>query len=199
MYKSNCPFGMRTSCLPSLLVHLLGLCQLFKDFFVVAKDHGCFEHPLKLLDHLVTSDPSSMVSSKPAVGSVVFVHVCHMILVRSRDKSTIFGHIDLHDAKARSVTRRMVESNALIDFEMSIGERLPVEPFEIEVMRKIDPVICFCCHGPSTVLEFFLVNINGYIGVKEVFEATSVIKMKMTKDYSLDVFDIVSGSFDCIR
>ena len=135
MYKPDCPFWDANKLPFLLLVYILVFGQLFKDFLVVAKDHGCFEHPLKLLDHLVTSDPGSVVSSEPAVRGVVFVHVCYMILVCGRDESTVFRHVNLHDAKTRSVTRRMMESNALVDFEMSIGERLPVEPFEVEVMR----------------------------------------------------------------
>jgi hypothetical protein len=49
------------------------------------------------------------------------------------------------------------------------------------------------------MLELFFVDVDGNIGVEEVFEAAGVVEVEMSGDDSFDVFDVVSCGFDCGR
>jgi hypothetical protein len=49
------------------------------------------------------------------------------------------------------------------------------------------------------MLELLFVDVDGDIGVEEMFKAAGVVKMEMPKDNSLYIFDVVACGFDCSR
>ena len=138
-------------------------------------DDGGLEHFVQLFDHVVAPDPCGMVASQPTMRMTQLIVLGDVILIRGKDEGTVILEIDLHDTKTRGVARRVMQSYALVEIEVRLGERLPIEFFEVKVMSQIDTKIGLGGDGPTSMLEFLLVHINGHVRSEKVFETTCMI------------------------
>jgi len=93
----------------------------------------------------------------------------------------------------------MMDADALVEIEMRIAKCLPIQPLEIEVMRKVYAEISACPYSPARVLELFLVHIDRYTGIDKVFEAACMIEMQVSEYDRLDVLDVISCRSNRIR
>jgi hypothetical protein len=69
------------------------------------------------------------------------------------------------------------------------------ESAQVHVVVEVNTKVCTCGYGPESMLEFFLVDINGDVCAYEMFQATGVVKMQMVKNNGLDVFDVIACRF----
>lgn len=90
----------------------------------------------------------------------------------------------------------MVQSNSLEQVQVAVGKCIPFESLQVHVVAEVNTKVCACGYGLASMLEFFLVNVNGYICAYEMFQATGVVKMQMAKDNGLDVFEVISCRLD---
>ena len=90
----------------------------------------------------------------------------------------------------------MVQGNSLEQVQVVVGECIPLESLQVHVVAEVNTKVCACGYGPASMLEFFLVNVNGDICAHEMFQATGVVKMQMAKNNGLDVFDVIAGRLD---
>ena len=89
-----------------------------------------------------------------------------------------------------------MDRNSLEELEVVVRERLPLELSEVHVVSEIDSQVHASGNGPAGMLEFLFVDVDWDIGTHKVFEATGMIKMQVTEDNGLDVFDVVTGRLD---
>jgi len=61
---------------------------------------------------------------------------------------------------------------------------IPLESFQVHVVAEVNAKVCTCGYGPASMLEFFLVNVNGDVCAHEMFQATGVVKMQMANKRS---------------
>ena len=81
-----------------------------------------------------------------------------MVLIARENPTPGLGKVDLHDAQAGRVPRRVMQVYALRDLEVRAVEGHPVE-IEGEVVREVDAEVGFGGDGVEGVFEFELVGV----------------------------------------
>ena len=71
------------------------------------------EKPLQPINHRRAPHPIIMVSSQPPLRLLRHVVLFHVVLVRGEDEGAVFFEVDLHNAQAGCVARRMMQGDAL--------------------------------------------------------------------------------------
>ena len=89
----------------------------------------------------------------------------------------------------------MVKGDTLEQIQVRIVECLPIECFERQVMAHVNAEIGPGSNCPASVFEFFFVDVDWYVGANEVFEASRMVEVEMTKDDRFDVLDVVACRF----
>lgn len=131
-----------------------------------------------------------MISCQPSLGHVVLKVLPDVILVASHDPRSALRHVDLQDAQSRRVSRRMSHGEARCDLVVFTVKRLPVD-IEGQVLRHVDARVGFGCYRIERVLDLELVDVDRDASISEMLESTGMVKMEMTNDDHLDVFDRV--------
>ena len=83
----------------------------------MSQNHLCLRAPGQHVDHLVAPHPIIMIARQPALRMALLVILPDVILVRRKDPRARLRHVDLQDAEARRVARRMVHDQTLRDLE----------------------------------------------------------------------------------
>jgi hypothetical protein len=91
----------------------------------------------------------------------------------------------------------MVQGDALEQFQMVLGKGVPLQSFQVHVVAQVHTEVCTGGNGPTSVLEFFLVDVDGDARADEMLQAAGVVEVQMAENDGFDVFDVVAGRFDC--
>lgn len=84
----------------------------------------------------------------------------HMVLVCRADDRPVFFEVDLHDTKARGVSRCVMQSDPLEKIQVILVERFPVQIGEVEVVSKVDAAVCSRSDRPASVFELEFVDVD---------------------------------------
>jgi len=80
-----------------------------------------------------------------------------------------------------------------------VGKCIPLESLQVHVVAEVNTKVCTCGYGPASMLEFFLVDVNGDVCAHEMFQATDVVRMQMGKNNGLGFFDVIACRLDSGR
>lgn len=196
-----------------LRVRMRGMLILLKSVATMPENHFCVCSLLQHVNHLVATTPVVMVSSKPALWNAVMEVLIHVVPtrqsaykqqkryifesrvhVRCENPSATVVEIQLHDTQARSMAWRVMKVDPRCQLQEVATEGLPVE-IKSQVMRQIHPEVILGGNRVECVLQFEFMDVDGHARVPEMFEATSMIEVKMSHDDSLYILDIVA----CLR
>ena len=107
-----------------------------------SKRIGYYAYLSQRFDHLVACHPVIVISSQPALRNVAFIIFLHMILISRKDPGAAIFEVDLHDAEAGCVSRRMAKIDSRCNLQKWSVKRLPVE-IEAQILWQIDPMSLF--------------------------------------------------------
>ena len=137
-----------------------------------------------------------MIPRQPSMWRPLLVVLLHMELIARPDKRPALLQVHLHDAQPRRMARGMVHYNPMVQVEVRLVKRLPVQLLQQHIMAQIDAEVGLCGDSPACMLEFLLVHIDRHVCVDEVLQAPRVVEVQVAHDYRLDVFDVVAGFGD---
>lgn len=83
-----------------------------------------------------------------------------MIMVRRKYEGAVPLQPHHQDAQPRRVPRRVEERHALEEVDLLVGEGLPVELVEVEVVGEVEGRVGAGGGGLAGVLELFLVDVD---------------------------------------
>lgn len=132
--------------------------QILNRIMTMPQHHLRPRPPRQPLDHLMTPAPRLVVPSQPPLRDIVLPILLHMVLIARENPTPGLGKVDLHDAQAGRVPRRVMQVYALRDLEVRAVEGHPVE-IEGEVVREVDAEVGFGGDGVEGVFEFELVGV----------------------------------------
>jgi len=117
---------------------------------------GC---SLKLLQALSAAEPSWVVTSQPTLRDTVTPVLNNMAMITDEQESSSLGHVDLHTNQTVSMTRQMVQGDALAKVESLIIECLPVQS-QLQIMLQINTHVRPGGHTPKGTLQLAIMHPN---------------------------------------
>ena len=131
----------------SLLIICLLSNQPIGYLLIMPKHHFRIEQPLKSLYHIQTLNPRIVIPRQPPMRMAQLIILLDMKLICREDEGSILLQIHLQDAQSGRMARRMMNGYPLEEIEMVVGESLPIQLLEIQVVSEVDPQVRARCHS----------------------------------------------------
>ena len=97
-----------------------------------------------------------------------------MILISRKDPGAAIFEVDLHDAEAGCVSRRMAKIDSRCNLQKWSVKRLPVE-IEAQILWQIDPNVTLRGDGVVSMFDLLLMHIDWYVRSLEVLQASGML------------------------